>query len=130
MAGGEEVVPGVEVEHVNEVLLRGRMSAAPQVRTMPSGDPVVTWRLVIARPPARRRSRVGVDTIDCTAWSSATRRAALRLHAGDQVEVSGAMRRHFRRGPAGATSRVDVAVSKVRRVRSPPSTTASAAAAG
>lgn len=128
MAGGEEVVPGVEIQHVNEVLLRGRMSAAPQTRTMPSGDPVVTWRLVIARPPARRRSRVGVDTIDCTAWSSATRRAALRLHAGDQVEVSGALRRHFRRGPAGATSRVDVEVSKVRRVRAQSCPTASAAA--
>jgi single-strand DNA-binding protein len=112
--------PGTDDVAVNEVVLRGRVSADPEERTMPSGDPVVTWRLVVARAPARRRSRVRVDTIDCTAWSSATRRAALRLHAGDQAQVSGALRRHFWRGPGGASSRVDVEVSSVRRLRPRP----------
>lgn len=108
---------GAEDSAVNEVVLGGRVSADPEERSMPSGDLVVTWRLVVTRPPTRRRSRVCVDTIDCTAWSSATRRAALRLRAGDHVRVGGALRRHFWRGPTGAASRVDVEVSSVRRVR-------------
>lgn len=105
---------------VNEVVLRGRLSADPDERVLPSGDRIVIWRLIVQRPKSRRSSRVQVDTIDCTAWSSACRRAAVRLHADDQVEVHGALRRHFRRSATGATSRVDVEVSTVRRLgRSP-----------
>lgn len=104
-------------ESVNEVLLRGRISAEPEERTLPSGDPIITWRLVVQRPLSRRSSRARVDTIDCTAWSAAARRSSARMHAGDQVEVRGALRRHFRGGAGGATSRVDVEVTTVRRLR-------------
>lgn len=104
--------------HRNEVVLLGRVSGPPEERVLPSGDAVVSWRLVVSRPKdRRRRSRVTIDTIDCTAWSAATRRAALRLRTGDRATVEGALRRHFRRGPGGATSFVDVEVHHVRRQR-------------
>ena len=38
-------------EETNEVLLRGRLSGAPEERVLPSGDTVWTFRVVIGRPP-------------------------------------------------------------------------------
>ncbi len=31
----------------NDVVLRGRMSAPAEIRTLPSGDPLLTFRLVV-----------------------------------------------------------------------------------
>ncbi len=111
----------------NEVLLVGRVPAAPEERVLPSGDVLVSWRVVVARVPVRRppdgvRSPT-VDTLDCVAWTASARRAASALVADDVVEVSGALRRRFWRAGAGAASRCEVEVSSVRRVsRRPPRT--------
>lgn len=109
----------------NEVLLVGRVAAAPEERELPSGDVLVTWRVVVARPPARRPPEgvrpTTVDTIDCVAWTASARRAASALVVDDVVEVSGALRRRFWRAGAGTASRCEVEVSSVRRVsRRPP----------
>jgi single-strand DNA-binding protein len=60
--------------------------------------------------------RAPVDTIDVVCWTARTRRAALRLDAGDFVEVGGALRRRFYGGPAGRQSRYEVEAASVRRV--------------
>ena len=85
----------------NEVLLCGRLAAAAEERELPSGDRIVTLRVVVARSQAatRRRQpvegpkRATVDTIDVVCWTAATRRTALRLRADVVVEVEGALRR-------------------------------------
>ncbi len=49
-------------DETNEVLLRGRLSGAPEQRVLPSGDTVWTFRVVIGRPPgAGVRHRVRGD---------------------------------------------------------------------
>lgn len=94
---------------VNHVELSGRVSAEPETRTLPSGDQVVSFRLIVQRDAAaRRRSKQTVDTIECTAWSAALRRKVTRLQAGAQVQVSGQLRRRFNRGAGGVMSRVTV----------------------
>lgn len=91
----------------NQVTLAGRVSANPEAHILPSGDEVVSFRLIVARSAAaRRRSKQPVDTIDCAAWSAAMRRAVRRLEAGTQVVVTGELRRRFSRGPVGPISRV------------------------
>lgn len=100
----------------NFVRLTGRVPAAPTERVLPSGDPLVTWRLVVDRP-ARRAGGASIDTIDCTAWTAGSRRSALSLSPGVVVEVTGALRRRFWRGPAGPASRCEVEVSAIRKVR-------------
>lgn len=112
---------GARPEPVNEVRLVGRVSAEPEVREMPSGDLLVTWRLIVDRRPPRRTAPAGtraptVDTLDCAAWSAAVRRTARGLAAGDVVEVSGALRKRFWRAGAGASSRTEVEVGAVRRL--------------
>lgn len=102
--------------NTNHVRLVGRVSAPATERLLPSGDALVGWRIVVARP-ARYPGRATVDTIDCAAWTASARRAALSLQEGDNVEVTGALRRRFWRGPAGPASRYEVEVATIRRLR-------------
>lgn len=100
---------------VNRVELSGRVSAEPESRSLPSGDVVVSFRLVVQRDAAaRRRSRQSVDTIECSAWTVALRRKALRLQPGAFVQVTGQLRRSFSRGGAGVTSFVSVDLGSIR----------------
>lgn len=100
----------------NEVALTGRVAAPSQQRTMPSGDVLVSWRLVVDRPPPRRRLRPGsrpatVDTLECVVWSAALRRTAAAFQVCDVVAVEGALRRRFWRSGAGVTSKYEVEVA-------------------
>jgi len=104
--------------HINEVRLRGRVSAPAVERVLPSGDVLVTARLVVRRP-AGARSRQPIDVLNCQAWSARSRRAVLAWQPGSLVEVEGAIRRRFRRD-AGPTSWVEVEVVSARRVRAAP----------
>lgn len=100
---------------VNEVRLVGRVSGAPEARELPSGDTVVQLRVVVTRPPSERKQQV--DTIDVACWTPVTRRVALRLAAGDVVEVDGALRRRFYRSGPVTQSRYEVEAQRVRRQR-------------
>jgi single-strand DNA-binding protein len=103
-------------EHRNEVVLAGRLSAATTVKVLPSGDEIVTWRLVVNRPTDERGK---VDVVDCTAFGARVRRQALGWEVDDLIEVSGALRRRFWRGPAGLQSRYEVAVNSAARRKLP-----------
>ncbi|NUO90817.1 MAG: single-stranded DNA-binding protein [Dermatophilaceae bacterium] len=108
----------------NQVVLAGRVAAAAEERELPSGDRIVTLRVVVPRagPPRRRKDaaegarRATVDTIDVVCWTATTRRSALRLQADDLVELEGALRRRFFGGPGGRQSRYEVEASALRRV--------------
>src|SRR4051795_10012241 len=103
------------IEHRNEVLLVGRLSAAPEERVLPSGDEITVWRLVVAREDVSG-GRAAQDTLDCTAWTARARKAAAAWQAGDVVEVEGALRRRFWKTSASLASRCEIEVSRVRRV--------------
>jgi single-strand DNA-binding protein len=103
---------------VNEVRLIGRLAAIGEVKTLPSGDVLRPFRLVVDRPPGRSAgSTQRVDTIDCHAVSAAPRRSLDRLDPGVVVEVQGALRRRFFRGAGGLASRYEVEAAAVRKVR-------------
>ncbi|MGH3499064.1 MAG: single-stranded DNA-binding protein [Nocardioidaceae bacterium] len=103
-------------EHVNQVILRGKVSALASERTLPSGDTVVSARLVVKRPPdPKRRSAITVDTFDCVAWTKRAQQALLGWQPDQVVEVTGRLRRRFRRLPTGPISRVEVEVMQSRR---------------
>lgn len=102
----------------NQVILRGRVAAAPTERTLPSGDLMLTLRVIVDRPQpsGRTRSRQRVDTLDCVVWNGRVQRGVRAWRAGDQVQVEGAIRRRFFRGASGPVSRVEVEVSRARRI--------------
>jgi single-strand DNA-binding protein len=122
------VAPAVGTS-VNEVRLVGRLGATSQERTLPSGDAVLTFHVVVdrastgragARPrPGRSGGNTsdGVDALACAAWSARARRTVRSLEPGTWIEVDGALRRRFRRGAVPPVSFYEVEVARVRRVR-------------
>jgi len=97
------------------------MAAPAEDKELPSGDQLVTWRLIVDRPPSRRPLPEGaretaVDTLDCVAWPAGLRRSAVGWAAGDVISIEGAVRRRFWRLPAGGvSSRYEIEVVKAKR---------------
>jgi len=110
--------------HVNEVRLVGRLAVEPVQKDLPSGDPLVSFRLVVERDARSRRSAANggssrsptVDTLDCSAWRRDVQRTMARVEAGEVLEVTGALRRRFWRTGSGAAGRSEVEVLRVRRL--------------
>jgi single-strand DNA-binding protein len=106
----------VLAEDRNEVRLVGRVSGAPERRSLPSGDELVSLRVVVGRRPS------GVDTLDVAVGpappSGARPRegqvgrrllaSAERLEPGDRVEVRGSLRRRWWGTGGVRQSRVEV----------------------
>ncbi|HEU5035290.1 MAG TPA: single-stranded DNA-binding protein [Mycobacteriales bacterium] len=96
---------------VNRVYLRGRLAAEAVARTLPSGDELCVFRLTVDRPDG---DRVRVDSLDCAASKARVRHTVARARPGDELEVSGSLRRRFWRGAGGLSSRYEVAVVAAR----------------
>ena len=109
--------PKNKIEHkepdysLNDVMLRGRVSAAALEKTLPSGDKVVEFRLVVSRLELS-----GVDTLDIGAWSAKARRSALSLKPDEWIEISGSIHRRFWKGPNGLASRWQVEAVEISRI--------------
>lgn len=113
--GAADAQPG---RAANVVRIKGRLGADPTERTLPSGAAIVSFRVVIAREATvmTRGSRQKSDWVDCTAWSSLTRRKSAGWLAGDVVEIEGALRRrHYRAGETSG-SRVEIEMLGGRRI--------------
>lgn len=116
----------------NEVVLVGRVSATPQRRELPSGDQLVTLRVVVDRPPASRTrksltqqattgtDRRAVDVIDVACWTRRVQRTAARLEARDVIRVEGALRRRFFATAGSRASRYEVEATRMVRLSRPP----------
>lgn len=102
---------------VNEVRLVGRASMTPVERVLPSGDTIVSLRVVVKRPAVPHDGRTRVDAIDVVCWTARARRSAKAVRLDETIEVSGALRRRFWRGRAGVASLCEVEATRVRRLR-------------
>jgi single-strand DNA-binding protein len=106
----------------NEVRLVGRISGAPERRTLPSGDEVVRLRLVVRREDDVR------DTVPiqvgpapgpggrASAGQTGRRQLARveRLAAGTRVDVRGQLRRRWWEAGGARRSRLEVVASEVQ----------------
>jgi single-strand DNA-binding protein len=113
-------------EFLNQVVLVGRVSAAPETRELPSGDTVVSFRVVVDRPPTRPAAassgtpkagpRRQVDVIDVACWTRRAQRSAASLAADTTVRVEGALRRRFFAAAGARASRYEVEAERITRV--------------
>jgi len=102
----------VEIDYsLNDLLLRGRVSAQATSKELPSGDKVVEFRLIITRS-----KREGVDTLDIAAWSAKSRKIALTLQGDEWIEVSGSIHRRFWQSPTGVASRWQIEADEILRL--------------
>lgn len=112
----------------NEVRLQGRVSGAPERRTLPSGDEVVRLRIVLTRadgitdaipvqvgpaPGPGRRARTGQTGRRHLA-------AAERLTAGTVVTVDGRLQRRWWQTGSGRRSRLEVVATTLAPANDPP----------
>jgi single-strand DNA-binding protein len=106
---------------VNEVVLRGRISGDPQVRALPSGTVLVSFRVVMARERTTMTasSKQSSDWVECTAWGARVRKQSQAWRDGDRVEVRGALRRRFFRVAGQTRSNLEVEMLGGRLVRRP-----------
>lgn len=95
----------------NRVELAGRVSGEPSEKTLPSGDIVAEFRLVIDRD-----DRDGVDTLDVAVWKAQLRKRALSLEAEEWIGIKGVLRRRFWKGSTGIASRWQVEAREIERI--------------
>ena len=110
-------------ELVNEVRIRGRVSGAPRHKQLPSGDEVVSIRVVVPRPEGARvggsGKSVSVDTFECVAWTRRPQSVMTRLSGDEHVLVTGALRRRYWRAGGAVASMVEIEVVQLKRVPAP-----------
>jgi single-stranded DNA-binding protein len=108
------------IDHVNEITLVGRLSGEPEWRTLPSGGDLAVWRLVVDHRDARS-PQDAIDTIRCVAFDERLHEAVRDWHHGDIIEVRGALRHRFWRGPASPRGIYEIeAETVILRARATP----------
>ena len=101
-----------------EVTIVGRLGARIDERTLPSGDTVTAFTVVVDRPRRARPpgSSVTVDAIACQAFRAPVLRRLASLEPGQWVRAEGTLRRRFWRTGAGVGSVMEVEVSRLQPV--------------
>jgi len=97
---------------VNVVVLAGRLSDAPELKTMPSGDQVARFRVSIPEEGKR------LLPLPVSAWDRLPRRACESLTKGDPVLVRGHLIRRFYRDGGGGRSITEVVATEVKKLES------------
>jgi single-strand DNA-binding protein len=100
---------------VNVVVLAGRLSDVPEVKSMPSGDQVTRFRLHVPDPGKR------VLPLPVSAWDKLARKGCERLTKGDAVLVRGHLVRRFFRDGGGGRSVTEVVATEVKKLEEPSS---------
>ncbi|WP_327580802.1 single-stranded DNA-binding protein [Nonomuraea sp. NBC_00507] len=100
----------------NEVVLMGRLSAAVEEFSLPSGDTATKWRIIVRRRRRDRRGGIVTDSIPCVTYNGEAAAVVRGLKPRDYIEVTGAFRcRVF--GPAAAKIwKYEVEVSTAKAV--------------
>ncbi|MDF5759236.1 single-stranded DNA-binding protein [Spongiactinospora sp. TRM90649] len=96
----------------NEIVLSGRLSDNAEVRTLPSGDTLTTWKLSVRRPGRTRESVT--ESFDCVTFDDELGRSVAALLPRDVIEVHGALRRRFFSTRHGRASVHEIVARSVR----------------
>lgn len=74
---------------LNKVVLIGRLTKDPDVRTLDSGSTVATFTLAVGRTFKDRNGERGTDFIPIVAWSKTAELCGEYLKKGNQTAISG-----------------------------------------
>lgn len=97
--------------HFNVVVLAGELVAAPELRTLESGERCVRYLVMVRADFPRRR----VDVVPVTLWRPSREIFAAELGKGDVVWTVGCVQRRFSVGPDGRKSRLEVVAHHIQR---------------
>jgi single-strand DNA-binding protein len=74
---------------VNRIFLIGRLTRDPELRYVPSGQPVAKFTLAVDRPFKNSQGERDTDFVDIVAWRKSAELATQHLSKGRLVAVEG-----------------------------------------
>src|SRR5574337_766412 len=74
---------------MNTVVLIGRLTRDPELRYVPSGQPVASFTLAVDRPFTAEKKRDATDFIPIVAWRKSAELVSAHLSKGRLVAVEG-----------------------------------------
>lgn len=74
---------------LNRIILIGRLTRDPELRYVPSGQPVASFTLAVDRPFVNQQGERGTDFIDIVAWRRLAEQVTQHLSKGRLVAVEG-----------------------------------------
>ena len=98
----------------NHVQLTGRLGANLSERSLPSGDALVAFHIVVDRD--RPKTATKVDAVPCHVTTKTLIAKLGKFQPGDVIAIEGSLRRRFWRTPQGIGSAVEVHATRVVRV--------------
>lgn len=78
-------------EMINNVTLLGRLTAAPELKTTPTGTTVTSFCIAVDRRYQPKDGEKQTDFITCVAWRSTAEFITRYFHKGDAIAVTGAI---------------------------------------
>lgn len=74
---------------LNRIILIGRLTRDPELRYVPSGQPVASFSLAVDRPFTNQQGERETDFIDIVAWRKLAEQVSQHLSKGRLVAVEG-----------------------------------------
>lgn len=74
---------------LNRIILIGRLTRDPELRYVPSGQPVASFTLAVDRPFVNQQGERATDFIDIVAWRRLAEQVTQHLSKGRLVAVEG-----------------------------------------
>lgn len=74
---------------LNRIILIGRLTRDPELRYVPSGQPVASFTLAVDRSFVNQQGERGTDFIDIVAWRRLAEQVTQHLSKGRLVAVEG-----------------------------------------
>ena len=99
---------------INRVVIVGRLTRDPELRTTPSGVSVITFSLAFDNKTRNADGTTGTSFINCTAWRQSAELISKYCKKGSQVGIDGSLQeRRFQRRDGTNASTMEIQVDSV-----------------
>ena len=78
---------------MNKVILQGRLSHDPELRTTQSNISKTTFTIAVNRKTKNDEVKYDVDFIDCVSWRTTADVIYKHFHKGDSILIEGSLRK-------------------------------------
>lgn len=107
---------------VNQIVLVGRITRTPEVKTTENGKKYATMTLAVPRNYKNSNGEYDTDFLDCTLWSSVAESTSEYCQTGDMIGVKGRVQSRIIESPEGTKKKkTEIVAEKVTFLTSNPS---------
>ena len=100
---------------MNTVVLIGRLTRDPELRYVPSGQPVASFTLAVERPFTAERGKGTADFVPIVAWRKSAELISVHLSKGRLVAVEGRLQiRSYEAQDGRRQKAVEVVVNRIQ----------------